>query len=91
MKRSLAYFAVTAFFAASVTGCAKSPGQEGQADIKLEYTACTEPRPEICTMQYDPVCGQMADGQRKTYANDCSACSDQLVLGHTPGACLSAD
>jgi len=91
MKRDLALLATAAFFVASVAGCANSPAKDRQGDIGVEYTACTEPRPEICTMQYDPVCGQMADGQRKTYASDCSACSDQRVVGYTPGACSTVD
>ncbi len=62
MKRNLALFATAAVFAASLAGCANSPAKDGQADIGIEYAACTEPRPEICTMQYDPVCGQMAGG-----------------------------
>ena len=38
--------------------------------------ACVEPRPQLCTMQYDPVCGLTANNQYKTYSNACSACSD---------------
>ena len=91
MKRDLALFTTAALFVASVAGCANSPAKDDQANIGIEYRACTEPRPEICTMQYDPVCGQMADGHRKTYASDCSACSDQLVLGYTPGECSTVD
>lgn len=91
MKSNLALFATAAFFVASLAGCANSPAKDGRADTGIEYTACTEPRPEICTMEYDPVCGQMADGQRKTYASDCSACGDQLVEGYTPGECSTVD
>ena len=91
MRPSLTHFATAAFFVASVTGCAKSPANDAEADIGFGYTACTEPRPEICTMQYDPVCARMKDGRRETYANDCSACSDQLVMGYTPGECSNVD
>ena len=48
---------------------------------------CTEPRPEMCTMQYDPVCGHLVSGARKTYGNACNACADKQVKGYQPGAC----
>ena len=91
MNRYLALFATAAVVVTAMAGCAKSPAKDTQADIGVEYTACTEPRPEMCTMQYDPVCARMKDGQRKTYASDCSACSDQLVIAYTLGECSPAD
>ena len=48
---------------------------------------CTEPRPQICTQQYDPVCGLRDDGTRKTYSNGCTACTDTTVTGWNPGEC----
>lgn len=61
-------------------------------------SVCTEPRPEMCTRQYQPVCAQKDTGVRcvttpcpstewKTYGNGCDACSDAKVIGHVPGAC----
>ena len=50
-------------------------------------TACADPRPQLCTLQYDPVCGFAGDGKNKTYSNACSACADQSVSGQRPGAC----
>ena len=50
-------------------------------------TACAEPRPQACTMEYIPVCGHRYDGERKTYPNACSACSDPDVAGRDPGPC----
>lgn len=91
MRQSLAIFAVTAVCIATGTGCAKSPTEAEQSENRSGYMACTEPRPEACTMQYDPICGEMTDGRSKTYANACSACSDRRVIGYTIGACSSAD
>ncbi len=48
---------------------------------------CTDPRPEICTQQYAPVCGVHRDGTRKTYSNTCMACADAEVVGSLPGEC----
>ncbi len=52
-----------------------------------ESTVCTEPRPQICTMDYRPVCAQLSDGTFKTYSNGCTACTDPAVTGHREGAC----
>ncbi len=43
----------------------------------LTRHACTEEekQSEICTMDYNPVCGFMSDGSSETYANGCGACS----------------
>lgn len=48
--------------------------------------ACQEPRPEFCTMDYQPVCGY-GDKHQQTYSNGCSACADASVLGWVQGAC----
>lgn len=48
---------------------------------------CTDPRPEICTQNYAPVCGVHADGSRQTYSNGCMACSNPEVVGSLAGAC----
>lgn len=63
------------------------------------HTACTDPRPEMCTQDYRPVCGLRDTGVRcvttpcdaaweeKTYSNACAACSHADVHGWRPGAC----
>ena len=50
-------------------------------------TACVEPRPQICTMDYTPVCAELVNGEVKTYSNGCSACADATVVSHRPAAC----
>ena len=61
----------------------------GRVRMPAEAALCAEPRPEICTMIYDPVCGIHADTTRPdaTYASGCSACADPAVAGYRPGAC----
>ena len=48
---------------------------------------CEDPRPQVCTMDYRPVCGNLADGSQKTYSNGCGACGDAAVDFWTEGAC----
>ncbi|MDX2494977.1 MAG: hypothetical protein QNK27_08465 [Desulfuromusa sp.] len=64
-----------------LAGCAASKLQP-----VANLTTCSEPRPEICTMDYRPVCGQL-DGSSKTYSNGCVACSDLQVTGYVEGEC----
>ena len=52
-----------------------------------DATPCTDPRPEVCTQHYDPVCGERDDGSRQTYSNACAACADTRVGAHRPGDC----
>jgi alkaline phosphatase D len=50
-------------------------------------TKCTDPRPQICTMDYRPVCGMKSDGSQATYSNGCGACSDPEVVEYIEGEC----
>ncbi len=50
-------------------------------------TLCEDPRPQVCTMDYRPVCGTHQDGSVKTYSNGCGACSNPEVTFWTEGAC----
>lgn len=52
-------------------------------------TSCPEPRPEICTMDYTPVCARHTDGSFKTYSNGCTACTNPSVEGYVEDACES--
>lgn len=48
---------------------------------------CTDPRPELCTMQYAPACASLAAGGFRTYASACNACADSAVTGYQNGPC----
>lgn len=48
---------------------------------------CADPRPQMCTREFRPACGQRRDGSRRTYANACTACSDPDVTSQAAGAC----
>jgi hypothetical protein len=53
----------------------------------LDIIICEEPRPQVCTREYDPVCAKLQDGSVKTYATGCTSCSDSKVESYTKGAC----
>ncbi len=68
----------------AASGCASNPAEEAATDL----VTCTDPRPQMCTMQYDPVCGRIGVGDAaewKTYASGCSACGDPQVSAYRPG------
>lgn len=89
--------ALLALVVASPSAC-RSEGPPPAAAAG-DYTACTEPRPEMCTQDYRPVCGLRDTGVRcvttpcdaaweeKTYSNACAACSHADVHGWRPGVC----
>ena len=65
---------------------------------KQEPVACTDPRPQVCTAMYDPVCATRDTGvrcittpspseEKKTMGNACSACSDPKVYSWVKGEC----
>ena len=59
---------------------------------------CKDPRPEMCTQDYRPVCATRDNGVRcvttpcdstetATYSNGCMACADPAVYYYIEGAC----
>lgn len=68
--------------------CANQPVDIGIADGAI---ACSEPRPQICTREYRPVCGYTMNESNnlleKTYSNGCSACTYPNVKAYRPKAC----
>ncbi len=53
----------------------------------LDLILCEEPRPQICTREYNPVCGSLIDGSSRTGSTGCTSCSDSDVVGYTMGVC----
>ncbi len=53
-------------------------------------TRCEAPRPTVCTMQYQPVCGRLIAGGRGQYSSPCNACADDRVAAYEPGDCPEA-
>jgi len=85
---------------ASLTACV-SPSIPPESKTKPELTHCPEQRPQICTMDYRPVCATRDTGircvttpcpssEQKTYSNACSACADAKVIGYIPDECTAS-
>jgi hypothetical protein len=53
-----------------------------------EGVQCVDPRPQVCTMEYNPVCAVVSDGSSKQYSSPCNACADDAAKSYLPGACL---
>lgn len=88
---------LVSFIAVFITACSEEQASEIEVAAQT-VTECTNPRPEMCTMDYRPVCATKDTGIRcvtqpcdstetVTYSNGCSACSDPTVLSYVPEAC----
>ena len=62
-------------------------GSTEHTQPQSQFVTCKSPRPQICTMIYDPVCGTLDSGGVKNYASGCAACSDTTVIGYQKNEC----
>ena len=72
--------------------CVTGTGQKNEINNEpgaLDLILCEEPRPQICTREYNPVCGALQDGSTKTGSTGCTSCSDPEVVGYKMGACTN--
>lgn len=78
-----------AFALIILPGCAGLAGKTAPAvPLASEpITACTEPRPQLCTLQYAPACASLVAGGFRTYASACNACADPAVAGYQNEPC----
>jgi len=53
----------------------------------LDVIICEEPRPQICTREYNPVCATLQNGSTRTGSTGCTSCSDPEVVSYKMGAC----
>jgi len=77
---SLVIFCLTSNMAIAVQ-------QSDEPNDENKQTVCTDPRPQVCTRDYRPVCAQLEDTSFKTYSNGCTACSDSRVKSYEEGPC----
>jgi hypothetical protein len=87
MPGSHTLFLLTALILLAGTGCSLHPERAVEGPGLFPWIKCRDPRPEMCTNEYDPVCGRLVKGAFKTYGNACTACSDTGVVEHRPGSC----
>jgi hypothetical protein len=66
------------------------PAQTAADDAEPPPNLCADPRPQVCTMEYLPVCAIQETGVKKTYASACNACADIAVVSYLPAACGDA-
>jgi hypothetical protein len=64
-----------------LSACASQP------EATTATTACAEPRPLVCTMEFQPTCAVLAAGGSKEFASPCTACADTAVTGYATGPC----
>ena len=77
-----------ALLVSSLIVLAACAGPARQQPIGAElHNQCPQQRPEVCTMEYAPVCAVLDKGERKQYASFCNACADPLVQGYISGPC----
>ena len=55
-----------------------------------DLVQCTDPRPQVCTMEYNPACGELIAGGQREYSSPCNACADDTVAGYNQGSCPEA-
>ena len=53
------------------------------------WQICSDPRPRVCTMVYQPVCAERVSGERETLSSPCNACADISVFRWRAPACES--
>jgi len=74
----------------SLVAC-QTTDEVAEKTVEPALLMCLELRPQMCTMEYMPVCGSKIDASTKTYGNACGACADIEVSGYVVGACEAND
>lgn len=70
-----------------ISGCTSLPASVQSVPQTADLILCEEPRTQICTREYRPVCAQLETGSSKTYSNGCTSCSDPQVVSYIADAC----
>lgn len=63
-------------------GCQLAP-----SSLAVTQTSCLEPRADMCTMDYQPVCGLNKKGISNVYSNACVACGHEKTVSYSNGEC----
>ena len=81
-----------------ITGACSSNANTASGEIPTSVILCEEPRPEMCSQEYRPVCATRDNGIRRvtrpcnttelaTYSNGCTACADTSVFSYRLAEC----
>ena len=81
-------------------GSASNTVVESPATIPVQVTVCKDPRAQMCTREYRPVCATRDTGihcvttpcpstEQVTKSNACSACADAKVHSYVKNACVN--
>jgi len=102
MKTNIIIFSSAIIAVLFISACQDNkPSNPQTPDPKVPvgiYTECTDPRTQVCTREFRPVCSKVDTGIRcvttpcpstenKTSSNACTACADPKVHGYWPSAC----
>ena len=68
----------------ALAACAAQPSPEPTPEA---LGLCEDPRPQVCTMIYAPVCALHRDGHVETHSSSCNACADDTVSRYVEGSC----
>lgn len=85
------------FFSLSCSAPVMNETKKQKINSKV-FIKCKEPRPEICTQEYNPVCATKHSGvmcvttpcpstEERNYASGCMACADPKVIKYKQGKC----
>jgi len=88
MTKKCNFLLLSISFLILLVGCVPTSGSKSKPESS-SLTICPEQRPQVCTREYRPVCGELKDGNLKTYANGCEACADANVIGFQYGECAA--
>ena len=84
---------VCIFVSLSLSACAnqshdhEDDHHEASMPDYVQTHLCKDPRPQMCTMDYQPVCASLKDGSQQTFSNGCTACGDATVESWETGQC----
>ena len=87
-KRNLLIRSVAAVLLGWILAGCGSSATNSPDMVEQDMEMCPEVRPQVCTMDYTPVCGTTISG-REIFSNGCSACANSEVIGYAAGECDS--
>jgi hypothetical protein len=87
MHHRRALQSLTALALTILSACSATSVTGADPPTPADLIRCTQPRPQICTREYVPVCATLKDHSEATYATGCTACSDPDVVGYRPDPC----